>query len=147
MFSMFFNVKIQALLKKNELNKFESDYKKIFIDGNESNQINIKGILQYIDEYKELTEQRVIILSCLYFVFNGDKFDKENQNFNLFNSYNKPNEFEIYDKNDLYEKIASSKKTNRKNVEFVFTAEKSTLSPKDPQAMYSYAIGNVKAVN
>lgn len=142
-----FQCKNTSTLKKNELNKFESDYKKIFIDGNESNQINIKGILQYIDEYKELTEQRVIISSCLYFVFNGDKFDKENQNFNLFNSYNKPNEFEIYDKNDLYEKIASSKKTNRKNVEFVFTAEKSTLSPKDPQAMYSYAIGNVKAVN
>ena len=69
-----FQCKNTSTLKKNELNKFESDYKKIFIDGNESNQINIKGILQYIDEYKELTEQRVIISSCLYFVFNGDKF-------------------------------------------------------------------------
>lgn len=142
-----FQCKNVYTLSKNQLNKFNDDFRNIFVENNSSNQPNIKNVLPFLDEYRELTEQRCIISSCLYFVFRGDKFDENSANKTLYSSFYKPNKFEILDKNDLYEKITVNKKSSRKNIDFTFEAEKSTISPKDPQSMYSYAIGNVKAVN
>lgn len=142
-----FQCKNSSNLKKNQLNKFNDDYTKVFVEGNQSNQLNISNVLPFIDEYKELTDKRCIITSCLYFVFNGNKNDEQSANKKLYENYYKPNEFEIWDKNDLYAKITLHKKSIRKEIDFVFKAEKSTLSPKDPQAIYSFAVGNVKAIN
>lgn len=142
-----FQCKNISSLKKNSLNKFLDDYRKIFTEGNISNQQNAEGLKPFYDEYENLTYQRNIITPCLYFVFNGNKNDKNSLNKTLFDSYNKANEFEIFDKNDLYQKIAQIKGNRRKEVEFIFKPEKSNISFKDPQSIYSYAIGNIKAAN
>ncbi|MDE5899371.1 MAG: hypothetical protein K2H09_08945, partial [Treponemataceae bacterium] len=134
-------------LKKNELSKFQSDYRSVFSEGNSARQLNIEGVLPSLDEYEEITASRCIIYPRLYFIFNGNKYDDKSANKALFDLFSKPNEFEIIDKNDLYERIAGNRRLPRKPVEFVFEAQKSSLSPREPQALYSYAIGNVRAAN
>lgn len=43
-----FQCKNSSNLKKNQLNKFNDDYTKVFVEGNQSNQLNISNVLPFI---------------------------------------------------------------------------------------------------
>ena len=142
-----FQCKNTTFLKQNELNKFADDYEEIFTKGNPKGIKLDASLKNAYDEYADLTKKRCVIIPHLIFLFNGDKNDKESQNNKLFEMYNKPGNFEIFDANDLYKTITDDANTKRKDISFSFMAEKSNISPRDAQSLYSYSILNIKAAN
>lgn len=142
-----FQCKNKEFLKQNELDKFVHDYYEIFNKGNVNKlDLNI-DLKNAYDEYVDLTKKRCIINPKLVFIFFGDKNDKESKNSLLYQKYHNPNEFEIYDANDLYKEITSDSYAHRNEVAFKFQAEKSNISPRDSQSLYSYSILNIKSAN
>lgn len=144
-----FQCKNQQSLKANEIDKFRNDFKDIFIDANKIGKDNISDLQPKFDEYKQITEQGVIIETKLYFVFNGKKKDHAySNNESIFLRYHDPEKyFYIKDSDDIYENIANLARKKRDEIRFTFHPEKSNISPMDSQGLYSYAILNVKAAN
>ena len=142
-----FQCKNVEFLKQNELNKFYADYEEIFIKGNPNNRQLDFGLKTAYDEYADLTKKRCIIVPRLIFIFNGDCNNVQSKNLELFQTYNKPGLFEIYDSNDLFKEITDDAHTTRREVTCTFEAEKSNISPRDSQSIYSYSILNIKAAN
>lgn len=144
-----FQCKNTQSLKANEIDKFRNDFKELFTEGNKINKQNIKNLLPKIDEYKQITEQGVIIEEKLYFIFNGLIEDPKNQyNETIYKNYHKPeNNFYIKDSLDLYNNISSLITKKRKEIKFTFYPVQSNISPLDAQGLYSYAILNTKAAN
>ncbi len=135
----------EATLRQNEIEKFISDFQNTFERGSKKNAI---GLQNKIEEYKEKGHRKTIE-PCLYFVFNGDKHNKATENARLFNDFHKPNEFEIWDINDLFSRIQYFFKleNRRKKVEFAFKPAPSNITAKsDTQAIISFAVLNVKAL-
>jgi hypothetical protein len=133
----------QANLSQNALEKFKNDFDSIFVKGTKKNAIGLK---HKIKEYDSITATK-IIPPCLYFVFNGDKSSPENSR--LFQEFHKPNEFEIWDIHDLFNRIYDFIKLEykRKKIEFAFKPEPSNITAKsDTQAIISFAVLNVKAL-
>ncbi len=144
-----FQCKNQQSLKPNEIDKFRNDFKELFTDGNKVGKKNIENLLPKIDEYKQITEQGIIIETKLYFVFNGLKKDSQYaNNESTYATYHHPDSnFYIKDSDDLYNNISNLAKKKRNEIKFTFHPEKSNISPMDTQGLYSYAILNVKAAN
>ncbi len=144
-----FQCKNQPGLKPNEVDKFRNDFKELFIDGNKVGKQNIDDLLPKIDEYKQITEQGILIETKLYFVFNGLKKDPQYaNNESAYNTYHNPDSnFFIKDSDDLYDNISNLAKKKRNEIRFTFHPEKSNISPMDTQGLYSFAILNVKAAN
>jgi len=144
-----FQCKNHPSLKPNEINKFRNDFKELFVDGNKVGRNNIDNLLPKIDEYKQITEQGIIIETKLYFVFNGLKKDPQfaNNESTYTTCHNPDSNFFIKDSDDLYNNISNLAKKKRNEIKFTFHPEKSNISPMDTQGLYSYAILNVKAAN
>lgn len=135
----------EATLKQNEIEKFISDFQSTFERGNKK---NAAGLQNKIEEYRQKSLKK-LVEPCLYFVFNGDKHNKATENARLFNDFHKPNEFEIWDINDLFGRIQYFFKleNRRKKVEFAFKPAPSNITAKsDTQAIISFAVLNVKAL-
>jgi hypothetical protein len=143
-----FQVKGGKGLGDNVLSKFINDYRNIFVYGNSTNiPLNAK-VKSALERYTDIVSSGKIIDTKLYFIFQGEK---ENNDISIIQRHEEENkELTIYDINDLYDRIDNliSENKKRKSIDFSFMAEKSNISLKrDPQALISFQIQNIKAIN
>ncbi|KFL33155.1 MULTISPECIES: AIPR family protein [unclassified Sulfurospirillum] len=143
-----FQIKHGKSLGDNVLSKFVNDYRNIFVYDNSTNlPLNTK-VNAALVKYKDIVSSGKIVDTKLYFIFGGEK---EKQHDDLITRHLDENEnLKIYDIDDLYDKIDNlvSENKKRKDVKFSFMAEKSNISLKhDPQAIISFQIQNIKAIN
>ena len=143
-----FQIKHGKGLGDTVLSKFINDYRNIFVYDNSTNlPLNTK-VNTGLVKYKDIVSSGKIVDTKLYFIFAGEK-DKQYDD--LIKRHLDENEnLKIYDINDLYNKIDNliSENKKRKDVKFSFMAEKSNISLKhDPQAIISFQIQNIKAIN
>ena len=145
-----FQCKNSQKLTQNQLEKLKQDFAEVFEKGRRDKP-NTDGLMPKLDEYISITRKGYHIDHHLHFIFNGNVDDKKHAaNKDLFESYNDPyGNFRIFDSNELDKCIENLIKSDRrrKEVKFTFNAEKSNISPKEPQALISFSILNVKAVN
>ena len=140
-------VKNQKNLGENEIAKFIDDFESIFIY-NKSSIILNKTVQTKKDEYLSLIHNGYIIEPKLYFVFNGEINHQNSQRIKRFED--ECEYLKIIDNNILFERIENIifQNKKRKEINFTFRAEKSNISLKnDPQAIISFSVANVKAVN
>lgn len=143
-----FQVKTGTALGDNVIAKFVGDYRNLFVYGNATDlPLNAK-VKKTLETYRLLTVTGRAIETHLHFIFGGELTQ---QNYNIATRHRQANEqFTIYDRNALYEQIESLiiETRKRKPVAFSFMAQKSNISFKsDPQALISFQIQNVKAIN
>ena len=145
-----FQCKNSKGLKQNQLEKLKHDFEEVFLKG-KRDKPNTEELMPKLDEYISITKKGYHIEHHLNFIFNGDIEDtKYAANKDLFESYSDPaNNFVIFDSNELDKRIDNLIKSDRKRkeIKFTFNAEKSNISPKEPQALISFSILNVKAAN
>jgi len=145
-----FQCKNSPKLSQNQLEKLKQDFAEVFEKGRRDKP-NTKGLMPKLDEYISITKKGYHIDHHLNFIFNGDVADtKYAANKDLFESYNDSySNFRIFDSNELDKRIDNLIKSDRKRkeIKFTFNAEKSNISPKEPQALISFSILNVKAVS
>lgn len=143
-----FQVKASGSIKENELAKFVDDFHSLFIYGNTINKPLNAKVTAELEKYITLTKSGRVVDTKLYFIFKGDK---TKQNEPLINRYLQENSnLQVFDSDDLYEQIDSlvAEGKKRKSIDFSFEAERSNISLRhDPQALISFYIQNVKAVN
>jgi len=143
-----FQVKSGANLGDNVLVKFISDYRNLFVFGNVSQLPLNSKVAKAFSTYQALAQAGRTIETQLHFIFGGE-ITKQNRE--VVQRHLDANEkLTIYDRNDLYEQIESLINENRKRkpVSYSFMAQKSNISLKsDPQALISFQIQNVKAIN
>lgn len=137
-------------LKQKDIDDFRSDTEDIFTHG--IKKINTRDLQPKIDEYNQLTQDLNTIDMFRYFVYRGDNNDiNKGANLQLFKAYNKLNDFEIWDSNRIFAKINSliESQNKRNNLLFTFNPENTNAISSDTerQALYSYSIENVRAVN
>ena len=144
-----FQTKNKASLSANEVDKFRNDFRDIFPYGNKVGKKNIEDLKPRMDEYRQISEQGVIIEAKLYFVFNGDVYDAAYaNNLNIYNTYNdEENDFYIIDVQQLYEKVTNLARTKRNTVKFTFHPQPSNISALDSQGLYTFAIQDIRAAN
>src|SRR5690606_16387772 len=136
-------------LAANEIDKFRNDFRDIFPYGNKIGKKNIEDLAPKMDEYKQISEQGVIIEAKLYFVFNGNVADAAYaNNQSIYETYNSPeNDFYIIDSEQLYEKVTNLARTKRNPVKFTFHPQVSNISQLDSQGLYTFAIQDIRAAN
>lgn len=144
-----FQCKNKRSLSANEIDKFRSDFRDIFTYGNKIGKQNIEDLQRWIDEYKQISEQGIVIETKLYFVFNGLNTDPDyGNNQQIFATYNDPdNSFLIIDSDTIYDKVADLSRQKRKEIKFTFHPEISNISALDSQGIYTYAIQDIRAAN
>ncbi len=143
-----FQIKNSKGLGDNALSKFINDYRNIFVYGNSLNIPLNPKIQSFLERYTSIVSLGKIVDTKLYFIFSGEK-EKNDQTI-IQRHLDENSELSIYDINDLYERIESliSENKKRKDIQFSFMAEKSNISLKrDPQALISFQIQNIKAIN
>ncbi len=143
-----FQIKSGANPGDNILAKFINDYRNLFVFGNLAQlPLNTK-VNKAFETYQALAQAGRAIETQLHFVFGGEITP---QNRDIAKRHLDANErLSIYDRNDLYQQIESLIAENRKRkpVDFSFMAQKSNIAFKsDPQALISFQIQNVKAIN
>ena len=143
-----FQIKSGANLGDNILAKFINDYRNLFVFGNLTQlPLNTK-VNKAFETYQALAQAGRAIETQLHFVFGGEITP---HNRDIAKRHLDANErLSIYDRNDLYQQIESLIAENRKRkpVGFSFMAQKSNIAFKsDPQALISFQIQNVKAIN
>jgi len=134
-------------LEQGKLDKFKDNFEELFLKGNVLP--NSKDLSSKIEEYKDLTKKGFIIKHQLYFLYNGSKIDNQTSNEQLTKFYHQENDFEIIDSEILYDKVVRiiESSSRRKEINFTFNPENSNVVKGDNQALYSYVINNVKALN
>jgi hypothetical protein len=143
-----FQMKNGKGLGDNVLSKFINDYRNIFVYGNSTDIPLNSKVKSFLDRYTNIVSSGKIVDVKLYFVFSGEK--KDNDQAIIERHQEENNELIIYDINDLYDRIDNliSENKKRKSIDFSFMAEKSNISlKKDPQALISFQIQNIKAIN
>ena len=143
-----FQVKSGANIGDNVLAKYINDYRNLFVFGNVSQLPLNSRVTKAFATYQALALAGRTIETQLHFVFGGEI---TSQNRDVAQRHLDANEkLTIYDRNDLYDQIESliTEHRKRKPVQFIFMALKSNISLKsDPQALISFQIQNVKAIN
>jgi hypothetical protein len=143
-----FQIKNGKGLGDNVLSKFVNDYRNIFVYGNSTNIPLNSKVKSSLERYTNIVSSGKIIDVKLYFIFSGEKENNDQAIIERHEEEN--NELTIYDINDLYDRIDNliSENKKRKKIDFSFMAEKSNISLKrDHQALISFQIQNVKAIN
>jgi hypothetical protein len=143
-----FQVKNSSRLGDNILTKFIADYRNLFVFGNPAQLPLNTRVSKAFDTYCNLTKAGRTIQTQLHFIFGGELTD-QNRDTARRNTGAHETLF-IYDRNDLFGRIESlaAQGRKRKPVEFSFMAQRSNISLKsDPQALISFQIQNVKAIN
>jgi hypothetical protein len=144
-----FQTKNQKNLGDNEISKFYNDYENIFVHGNITGIPLNEKVTLALEKYRSLVFSGRVIDTKLYFVFSGEKNLPNNKQIWERQTASFP-DYEVFDLDDLYEKINSliSSYKKRNPIKFTFQAEKSNISLRtDPQAIISFSIQNVKAVS
>ena len=143
-----FQVKSGTGLGDNALSKFVNDYRNIFSYANSTNiPLNAK-VSSFLERYTNIVASGKSPEVKLYFVFSGEK--QKNDKAIITRHQNENNDLTIYDINDLYDRIDNlvSEHRKREHIDFSFMAEISNISLKrDPQALISFQIQNIKAIN
>jgi hypothetical protein len=143
-----FQIKSSKGIGDNVISKFVNDYRNIFVYGNSINIPLNPKVKSALERYTDIVSSGKIVDTKLYFIFYGEK---ENNDISIIQRHQEENdELTIYDINDLYDRIDNliSENKKRKNINFSFMAEKSNISLKrDPQALISFQIQNIKAIN
>jgi len=143
-----FQIKNSKGLGDNVLSKFINDYRNIFAYGNSLNIPLNSKVQSFLERYTSIVSSGKIVDVKLYFIFSGEK--EKNDQAVIQRHLDDNSELLIYDINDLYARIDTliSEHKKRKDIKFSFMAEKSNISLKrDPQALISFQIQNVKAIN
>ncbi len=143
-----FQIKSSDSVGDNELAKFVNDFRTVFVFGNSLNLPLNEKVSSALQAYQTLVSSGRVVETRLYFVFNGEKSgdNKPRIDRHVENADN----LKVFDSHNLYEQIDNlvSERKKRKPVSFSFMAEKSNISLRsDPQALISFSIQNVKAVN
>ncbi|AYQ56222.1 hypothetical protein MS2017_0480 [Bathymodiolus thermophilus thioautotrophic gill symbiont] len=143
-----FQMKNGKGLGDNILSKFINDYRNIFVYGNSTSIPLNSKVSSFLQRYTDIVSSGKIVDVKLYFVFSGEK-EKNDQS--IIERHQRENsELTIYDINDLYDRIDNlvSESKKRENIDFSFMAAKSNISlRRDPQALISFQIQNIKAIN
>lgn len=143
-----FQVKSSQHLGDNELSKFVNDYRNLFVYDNAAQLPLNDRVKAVLEEYKAIVSSGKVVETKLYFVYAGE-FTAQNQA--LVERHQQDTDYlAIYDGAALYDRIDSllAEHRKRKTVRFSFMAEKSNISLKqDPQALISFQIQNIKALN
>jgi len=147
---MVFQCKNSQKLKQNEIEKFRHDIDDLFVYG--ISKPNIELIQPRINEYQQLSKDGFIIDIKYYFIYAGSNSDRNNAaNSQNFRAYHKPDEYEIWDIDTIYEKISQLIKaqSKRKHIKFIFNPQTSNIITADRQGqgVYTYSVGNVRAAN
>jgi len=143
-----FQVKSGANLGDNALAKFVNDYRNLFVYGNATQLPLNRKVKKALDAYQALAQAGRTLQTSLHFIFGGE-LDLQNRGIALRHQ-GTDEQLTSYDRNDIYQQIESLIAENRKRkpVKFSFMAQKSNISLKsDPQALISFQIQNVKAIN
>lgn len=147
---MVFQCKNSPNLKPNQLDKFRHDVDDLFIYGIAKPHTEL--LQPKISEYQQLSKDGFIIEIKYYFVYAGSNNDPNyganNQN---YRAYHRPDEYEIWDAEAIYEKISQLIKAQakRKDIKFIFNPKTSNIitSDRQGQGLYTYSVGNVRAAN
>jgi hypothetical protein len=143
-----FQVKSGSNLGDNAVTKFVADYRNLFVLNN-ATQIPLNArTARALDMYRTLAFSGRAIETRLYFVFGG-QLTEQNREIALRHS-GATEQLVIHDRDNIYEQIESliAETRRRKPVTFSFMAQKSNIAFKsDPQALISFQIQNVKAIN
>ena len=147
---MVFQCKNTLSLKPNQLDKFRHDVDDLFING--ISKLHTELLQPKINDYQQLTQKGFIIETKYYFVYAGSNNDPNyGANNQHYQAYHKPNEYEIWDSEAIYEKISQLIKAQakRKDIKFVFNPQTSNIitSDRQGQGLYTYSVGNVRAAN
>jgi hypothetical protein len=142
-----FQCKNSKKLEQTKLDKFKDNFEELFLKGNALP--NSKDLASKIEEYKDLTKKGFIITHQLHFLYNGNRSNDQTSNEQLTKFYHQENSFEIIDSELLYEKVSKiiQSSSRRKDIDFTFYPVKSNVVIGDNQALYSYVINDVKALN
>jgi len=142
-----FQTKNSEHLGDNEVTKFVSDYQNLFERMNTAQLPLNKNVTAKLQTIWDIPRQGITYTPKLFFVFNGKK---EGQDKDIADRHMRQHSMlEILDSPDLFSKIKSlqAAQRKRKTVSFTFMAEKSNIaSSNDPQALITYAKGNVRSV-
>ncbi len=143
-----FQIKNSKTIGDNELAKFVNDYRNLFVLNNATNLPLNERVTAALEKYRSVVFAGKVVDAKLYFIFNGDI---TSQNIEMVERHqNNTENLNILDSNALYAKIDGllTEHKKRKKVIFSFMAEKSNISLKhDPQAIISFQIQNIKAIN
>ena len=147
---MIFQCKNSPNLKTNQLDKFRHDVDDAFIYG--ITKPNSELLQPKINEYQQLSRNGFLIEIKYYFVYNGSNNDpKYASNHPNYLAYHRPDDFEIWDAEAIYEKISQLIKAQakRKDIKFIFNPQISNIitSDRQGQGLYTYSVGNVRAAN
>jgi hypothetical protein len=147
---MIFQCKNSPNLKTNQLDKFRHDVDDSFIYG--ITKLHSELLQPKINEYQQLSKDGFIIEIKYYFVYNGSNSNPDYAaNHQNYLAYHRPDEFEIWDAEAIYEKISQLIKAQakRKDIKFIFNPQISNIitSDRQGQGLYTYSVGNVRAAN
>lgn len=144
-----FQCKNSLKFGQNQIEKFRNDFREIFYNGNKNKKLNISGLNNSIEKFEHIITSGKMIDCKQYFVYNGDVNDEQyTSNKMLTDNFHSEDDFEIWDANDLYQKIRRlvTSLNKRKDVSFVFKPKNSNItSKKDNQGLISFSIYQVKA--
>jgi AIPR protein len=147
---MVFQCKNSLSLKANQLDKFRHDVDDLFVYG--INKLHTELLQPKINEYQQLSKDGFIIEIKYYFIYAGANNDPNYAaNSNIYQAYHKPDEYEIWDVEAIYQKISQLIKAQakRKDIKFIFNPQLSNIviSDRQGQGLYTYSVGNVRAAN
>ena len=147
---MVFQCKNSQGLKTNQLDKFRHDVDDLFRYGIAKPHAEL--LQPKINEYQQLSKDGFIIEIKYYFVYAGSNNDLNHAaNHQNYRAYHKPDEYEIWDSDAIYEKISQLIKAQakRKDIKFIFNPQTSNIITADRQGqgLYTYSVGNVRAAN
>jgi AIPR protein len=147
---MVFQCKDSLSLKANQLDKFRHDVDDLFVYG--INKLHTELLQPKINEYQQLSKDGFIIEIKYYFIYAGANNDPSYAaNNNIYQAYHKPDEYEIWDVDAIYQKISQLIKAQakRQDIKFIFNPQLSNIviSDRQGQGLYTYSVGNVRAAN
>jgi AIPR protein len=147
---MVFQCKNQPGLKPNQLDKFRHDVDDLFIYG--ISKLHTELVQPIINEYQQLSKDGFIVEIKYYYVYSGSNKDPNySANSQSYQAYHKPDEYEIWDAEAIYDKISQLIKAQakRKDIKFTFNPQTSNIITADRQGqgLYTYSVGNVRAAN
>ncbi len=138
-----FQCKNTAKVSANSLEKFEDNFKKVFIDGDKE-KAHAGHLMLFLDKigYWKIAETKIITKN-LYYVFNGDKRNNDTKvPIDAANS----SKIEYWDSSNLYDRaLQHITEDNRRPVKFTFKPENSNIFSKEKggkQALVSFRIVN-----
>ncbi len=142
-----FQSKNSSSLKENELMKFLTDFDDLFVGDNRSKRKINPRMQAWVDEYRDMTRQGVVLTPKLFFVYSGLDSDPAHAgNAPLaahFTTRGAAPEYTVIDSADLVTRISNLQRTRRDRVEFTFQPEETNILTYSRQALYSFSIGQV----